>query len=334
MSIVEKSLKKLQASGAAARTMAQPSSLSALPSGPPTSSARPPEAPNARAAGHDALQSQSRVTIGASPRVARIDPERLLASRLLPPEHQQREIAHQYRTLKRPLLRNIQELSADAAAASAACQRAVMVSSALPGEGKTFTSINLALSLALEKDHSVVLVDGDVPKPHVTETFGLKDEPGLFDVLLDATLPLESVIVPTDMEGLSILPVGRRSESATEVLASARMRQVMASLEQSHPQALIVVDSPPILLTSEARVLASLFGQVLLVVRAGSTPQQAVLEALEIVGNGPRVGLVLNQAVHEGPSGNYYGYGSYYGSGPGGGTTAPARPNRDAPEGA
>src|SRR5262249_8204418 len=160
--------------------------------------------------------------------------------------------------------------------------RSIMVTSALPGDGKTFTSINLAISLSLERDHNVLLVDGDVPKPHVSRTFNVQDEPGLLDVLADPSVPIESVILPTDMRNFSLLPVGRRGETATELLSSARMRQVLTRLEQLDPNLLIVLDSPPVLFTSEARVLSSQFGQVVLVVKAGGTPQQAVLDTLAI----------------------------------------------------
>jgi protein-tyrosine kinase len=305
MSIVEKTLQKLQASGVKPRNV-----------NPPITQPAPPAGRGASVEAQEPPAASRRASVGQSQKTVRIDHDRLRASGLLPPEHQQREIAHEYRTLKRPLIRNILDAGPENNTPGAPTLRSIMVSSALPGEGKTFTSINLALSLALEKDYSVVLVDGDVPKPHVTNTFGLQNEPGLLDVLSDPALPLESVIVPTDITGLSILPVGRRAESAPELLASARMRHVMSRLEQAHPHALVVVDSPPILLTSEARVLASLFGQVMLVVRAASTPQQAVLDSLEIIGDGPRVGLVLNQAVHDGAVGTYYGYGSYYGNNP------------------
>jgi receptor protein-tyrosine kinase len=272
--------------GASVRSPASPRSV-APPSGPP-------------------------VTIGNPARAITLDFDALRRVGLLPPEHQQRELSHQYRTLKRPLIKHIQDVVAGAATATGS-PRSVMVTSALPGEGKTFTSMNLAMSLALEKDYSVILVDGDAPKPHISHTLGLGSEAGLFDVLSDPSRPIESVVLPTSIKGLSVLPVGHRSDTATELLASARTRQVIAELEALDPRVIVLVDSPPILLTSEARVLASLFGQVLLVVSAGRTPQQAVAHSLEIIGEGPRVGLVLNQAIHDTETGGYYGYGYGYG---------------------
>jgi len=249
-----------------------------------------------------------REIIGNPSKTVRIDYDALRQNGLLPPEHQQRELAHQYRNLKRPLIKHAFQPDAIKTASRTASPRLIMVTSALPGEGKTFTSINLALSLAMEKDHSVLLVDGDVARPRASHSFGVDTEPGLLDLLGDPHGVVDSLVLPTDVPGLSILPVGRRSEMANEMLASARMREVILQLERLDPQGLVVVDSPPILLTSEARVLASLFGQVVLIVKASSTPQQAVTEALGMIGEGPWIGLVLNQATHDEAAGSYYGY--------------------------
>ncbi|MGE0581090.1 MAG: AAA family ATPase [Steroidobacteraceae bacterium] len=303
MSIVERALKRLQQSGQAAaqaaRAPAAPTVRRAEPSTPALPVAPTREAPVRR-------------QLGDAAKTLHVDFERLRREGLLPPEHQQRELSHQYRILKRPILKHAFGPEAPATDAGAPSPRTLMVTSALPGEGKTFTSINLALSLALEKDHSVILIDGDAPKPHVSKAFGIGGEPGLLDLLMNPDLPVESCVLPTDVRGLYLLPVGRRSETATELLASARMRQVLEELGQLDGNGVVLLDSPPILPTSEAQVLASLFGQVVLVVRAGATPQQAVTDALGIIGDGPRIGLVLNQALHDNVGG-YYGYG--YGDG-------------------
>jgi protein-tyrosine kinase len=297
MSIVEKALQKLQSAGQAKPATPAPKvsvSAEAAPASPAASAVTD-------------VRRRPRVTLNPA-KTVRVDFDKLRFEGLMPPEHQQRELAHQYRTLKRPLIRNAFEESGDTRVGT----RSIMVSSALPGEGKTFTSINLAMSLAMERDHSVLLLDGDIPKPHVSTALGVRDEPGLLDLLSDSSLPVESVVLPTDVRGLSVLPVGRnRADSATELLASARMRDIISQLERLDPQGLVLVDSPPILLTSEARVLAQLFGQVVVVVKAGATPQQAVTEAISIIGEGPRLGLVLNEAVQE-TSHAQYGY--YYGS--------------------
>lgn len=247
-------------------------------------------------------------SFGDPARRKRINPDAFRQAGLLPPASEERATAHQFRSLKRPLIRNAFETAPDTSGTGASF-RSIMVTSALPGDGKTFVSLNLSLSMALERDHSVILVDGDVAKPHLSRVFQAEDEPGLLDVLEDPARSIESVLLPTDIPSLSILPVGRQSRQATELLASARMRSVIRELEDLDPQGIVIVDSPPVLLTTEARVLAGLFAQVVVVVRAGGTPQHSVHDAIRLIGEGPRINLVLNQALHADDAGYYYGYG-------------------------
>ena len=231
----------------------------------------------------------------------------------LPETSVDRRFADHYRQIKRPLIQQALA-SPDPVPGS---PRLIMMASALPGDGKTFTSINLALSMARERDVSVVLVDADTPKPHVSRIFGVQDEPGLLDALGDPTADIESFVLPTDVGGLSILPAGKTHDGATELLASARMSAVVARLIARNPRRIVLFDSPPLLVSSESRALSSVAGQVVLVVRSGATPRQAVLDALEQIAERP-VSLVLNQG-RVSITGNYYGYGSYgaYGDGKG-----------------
>src|SRR5690606_19819683 len=164
-------------------------------------------------------------------------------------------------------------------------------------------------SMSLEKDISVLLIDGDVAKPHISELFGLRSEPGLLDILRDESMDVESVILPTDMPGLSILPAGQQSDTATELLASARVEEVLRQITTRDPNRIVLLDSPPLLHTSESRVLASIAGQIVLVVRANETPQQAVLDVLDLLDEGRSVGLVLNQADESARKGYYDYYG-------------------------
>jgi len=307
MSLVEKALSKFKASSPAPAQ--QPTPRPTLRVGQVVDVDRQKPATTAL--------PQPRAAIGNGLRTVRIDHEALRTGGFLPPEQHERELAHQFRTIKRPLIRHAFPADGAGFGTSTATGRSIMVSSALPGEGKTFTAVNLALSLAMEKDHSVLLVDGDVAKPNISQIFGAGGEPGLLDLLASAERRVESVILTTDTPRLSLLPAGKQSELATELLASARMRQVLAALERLDPHLLVVFDSPPILLTSEARVLAGLFEQVVLVVRAGTTQQQAVLDAVEAIGTKPGLRLVLNQAHRAGAASNYYGYGYAYGYTPG-----------------
>lgn len=224
----------------------------------------------------------------------------------LPESSVDRRFADHYRQIKRPLIS--QALASPEAVPGSA--RLIMLASALPGDGKTFTSINLALSMARERDVSVVLVDSDTPKPHVSRIFGVEREPGLLDALSDPNADVESFVLPTDVGGLSILPAGTSNEGATEMLASARMSAVVKRLIARDPRRIVLFDSPPILVSSESRALSAIAGQVVLVVRSGTTPHQAVLDALEQLAD-CNVSLVLNQG-RASLSGGYYGYG-YYG---------------------
>lgn len=241
-----------------------------------------------------------------SGRVVAIDRNALRDMGLLPPVNVERQIANQYQHIKRPLV-----LAAlGKAEQSVQNGHLIMLASALPGEGKTFTSINLALSLALEKDIDVLLVDADVAKPHVSRLFGVQAERGLLDLLVDSDLHADTVILPTNVPGLSILPAGKQLATATELLASARMEEVVRQLSDSDGPRVVLFDSPPLLLSTESRAIVPVVGQVILVVRAGATSQQAVADALELVGETKLTRLILNQS-DEAPSKGYYGYGSY-----------------------
>lgn len=247
--------------------------------------------------------------VGARPRIV-IDREALRAAGYLPDQNQDRRFADEYRQIKRPLL-------AAAFGAEAAAQRPsprlVMMASALPGDGKTFTSINLAMSLARERDTSVVLIDGDVAKPHISRIFGVQAERGLLDALSDDSVDVESLILPTDVNHLSILPAGQTREGATELLSSARMGALAARLLARHPRCVALFDSSPLAVSSESRALATAMGQVIVVVKAGHTPRQALLDALaELDPDRNKVSLVLNQGRRSLLEGYYgYSYGSY-----------------------
>jgi exopolysaccharide/PEP-CTERM locus tyrosine autokinase len=240
-----------------------------------------------------------------------LDREALRSAGYLPETLQDRRFADEYRRIKRPLLAlAFQEIPEDEA--DLPNPRLVMMASALPGDGKTFTSINLALSLAREKDSFVVLVDGDTPKPHVSRIFGVEHQPGLLDLLADSSLDVFDLIQPTDCRGLSILPVGTRSDNATELLSSSRMKQIGEQIIQRSPRCIALFDSPPLLASSESQALVSAMGQVVLVVRAGQTPRHAVVDAVESLGEHVRVSIVLNQGRRGISEGQYgYNYGSY-----------------------
>jgi exopolysaccharide/PEP-CTERM locus tyrosine autokinase len=242
-----------------------------------------------------------------------IDLQELRARGYLPEIEQDRSFAEHYRRIKRPLIEKA------VAGTAMGESRVIMVASAVPGDGKTFTSINLALSMALERDMSVLLVDSDVAKQHITGIFGLSRQPGLLDALQDDRVDPESLVIPTNIRGLSLLPAGSRAEGTAELLSSNRMRSIAENLCAVNAGRILLLDSPPLLITNEGRALLKIAGQVILVVRASSTPRQAVQAAIRLIDTRQAGGLILND-VTTASSDEYYGYGKYgaYGQTPDG----------------
>jgi protein-tyrosine kinase len=244
----------------------------------------------------DAANTANRLTINT---------EAMRAGGYLPEKGKERQFTDHFRRIKRPLIEKA--LSGDTAGGE---PRIIMVGSAVPGDGKTFTSINLALSMALERDISVLLVDSDVAKQHITDIFGLRGQKGLIDALLDENLDPESLVVPTSSRGFSILPAGRRVDGTAELVSSNRMRKIVTGLCARNQRRILLLDSPPLLITNEGRALIKIAGQVVLVVRAGETPRHAVEAAIGMFDEKQFGGLILNQAK-VGLTEGYYGYGAY-----------------------
>ena len=277
MSIVERALKRLQADASTSRS---------------------------RRVFGKVIESASSPT--ATGRAISIDQDALRAAGLLAPKHQEREIASQYRQIKRPLIAAAMGKGQEPVSRG----RLIMVASAMSGEGKTFTAINLAFSMAMEKDLHVVLVDGDVAKPQISKMFGVSTERGLLDSVTDPTIDLETLILPTDVPNLLLLPAGTHSDRATELLASERMVEAMSVLLRRDERRIFVFDSPPLLLSTEAPALAELAGQTVVVVRAGYTEHHILLAALNRLPEGASPSLVLNQSTVKGGGYYYYGYGT------------------------
>lgn len=208
---------------------------------------------------------------------------------IITPEDQKNTITEQFRVIKRPLLMNSFNKEVKNG-------NLIMVSSSLAGEGKSFCAVNLAMSIAMEMDHTVLLVDADVARPMVPKILGLETDKGLLDVLLDDKLDMTEVLIRTNIEKLSILTAGRPHPNANELLASQSMGLLLQELVQRYEDRIIIFDSPPLLQTSEARVLASQMGQIVLVVEAEKTTQQTVREALRQIETCDIVNLVYNKA--------------------------------------
>jgi len=234
-----------------------------------------------------------------------VDLPRLRSEGYMPDVGEERRFADYCREVKRPLIRKAMAMGAPPE------RRLVMVSSALPGEGKTFVTLNLALSLARERDFSTLLVDADLPKAHISRTLGLAAEPGLADALVDEKCDVEGLVVGTDIPGLTVLPAGHHNEQAAELVMSARMAQIAAGLLARNPRRFILFDSPPLLISSEARALVHLSGAILLVARSAKTPRQALLDALTHIDKQRIHGVIVNDTYAAATE--HYGHYGYYG---------------------
>jgi exopolysaccharide/PEP-CTERM locus tyrosine autokinase len=238
-----------------------------------------------------------------------IDLEALAAAGIVSPNAPRSQIADQFRVIKRPLISNATGKGASVIAHG----NLIMVTSALPGEGKTFTAINLAMSIATELDYTVMLVDADVARPSVMSVLGLPAGPGLLDLVSDESKDLSGMLLRTNIDKLTILPSGTPHARATELLASDAMIQLLDDMAQRYPDRIIVFDSPPLLLATESRVLASHMGQIVMVVQAEKTLQSEVRQALATIEACPVKLMLLNQARTTVTGGYAHGYGYGYG---------------------
>ncbi len=214
-------------------------------------------------------------------------------------------LEEEYRIIKRPVIRN----ALGKGAVPIEHGNLVSISSSLPSEGKTFTALNLALSIATELDSTVLLIDGDVLKYSLSRLMGIENEPGLIDLLSDRECEVSDVIIHTQIPKLKLIGAGTRSEKSTELLASTEMERLLDELARRYNDRIIIFDSPPLLATSEAAVLNHHMGQILVVVEAGQTPVEAIKDSLSRLDQDKAIGLILNKS-REGKGTNYYG--TYY----------------------
>jgi exopolysaccharide/PEP-CTERM locus tyrosine autokinase len=241
-------------------------------------------------------------------REAAIDRDLLVENGLLVPGAAIGVLAEEFRLAKRQLLLTARRL----AASDPAKARTMLVCSPKPGDGKTYCAVNLAISMAAERDLRVLLVDADFAKPGVMSRLGVEDGPGLLDALGDPAIDVESCVVGTDISNLSLLPAGAGSTSDTELIASERTPALIARLLAADPERMVIFDSPPALAASPASVLALHVGQVMLVVRADRTPESDIRDAVHRLDGCENIQLLLN-SVSFAPGGARFG--SYYGQG-------------------
>ena len=222
------------------------------------------------------------------------------------PDIPQSRIADEFRIVKRPLIAN----ASGKGMVPIKNGNLIMVTSAVPGEGKTFSAVNLAMSIAMELDQTVLLVDADVARPSLPRVLGLPSGKGLLDALHDKSFDLDQSLIRTNVERLSILTSGTQHARATELLASDAMDRLLDEMATRYPNRIVVFDSPPLLVTTESRVLATHMGQIVFVVQAEATLQGDVKRALATIKACPVKLILLNQArtVAQGAYGYGYGY--------------------------
>jgi len=257
---------------------------------------------------HPGREPAAAPTPGARPvrptkpaRQVEIDLDGLAAQGYLTPGLANRAMAEEFRVIKMQLLRNM-----DAAAAKGRRRNLIAVTSALPGEGKTFFSMNLAMSLAMEVDYHALLVDADVLRPSVLRRYGLTEELGLLDLVTRPEIDVSDVLLRVNVPKLTLLPAGTPNAKSPELLSSGAIEKLLNELAERYADRLVIFDAPPILLASGARHLASRVGQVVMVVEADSTDSHSVSQAFAAVETCPLVSSVLNRCQTN--TASSYGY--------------------------
>jgi len=312
VSIIEKAVAKLgDWSPAVSKPIVQPASAARTE---PGIAVAPQVADSLLVSPAETASTRGRDAADKTLRYEEIDLNRLKEAGMVTQDGNRSQIFEEFRLIKRPLLKN----ALGQGATPIPRGNLIMVTSCMPGEGKSFCSLNLAMSIAMEMDQTVLLVDADVAKPSVPRMLGIEGGLGLMDILLEDHLPMSQAMIRTNIDKLKLLTAGRQHPNATELLASGAMRDLLEEMSKRYSDRIIIFDSPPLLATTESRVLATQMGQVVVVVEAGKTTQQSLREGLHHIETCETVSLLLNKTRFKGGSG-YYGYGYGYGYGDEGG---------------
>jgi len=249
----------------------------------------------------DLQDTDTRDDVRRSRRIA-IDLKRLAGAGILTPDAIESRLANELRVIKRPVVNNCLGKGASRVANA----NRVMVTSASPGEGKSFLSMNLAMSIAMERDSTVLLIEADTARPTLSTLLGMPSSPGLQDLLAHPQQDVASALIRTDVPKLAFMPAGTRQQNSNELLASETMQQLVDELANRYPDRILIFDSPPLLFSPEARVLARYMGQVVVVVEAEKTTHGMLNQALSMVEECPVVLLALNKATSPEEKGYYY----------------------------
>jgi len=240
--------------------------------------------------------------------IANIDWMRLTELGFVAPGDSNTLAVEEYRNIKRPLVSNAFGKGSEGISRA----NLILITSSLPGEGKTFTAINLALSIANERDKKVLLIDADVARPSIAKVLGIKSSPGLIDYLEGADVTFSDMAIRTTIPGLRVIPAGKLHKHSTELLSSNKMALFVEELSSRYPDRIVIFDSPPLLAATQGEILAKLVGQVVLVIEAEKTMQSVVMESVDKLASCDVVLAVFNKSKTNTDTG-YYGYGYGYG---------------------
>jgi protein-tyrosine kinase len=224
-----------------------------------------------------------------------INPGELVKNGFLVCNNDKSDFNEQFRQIKRTVINKAFGTSTVARANDNA--NLVMVSSANKREGKTFVAVNMAISCALEKNKTVLLLDCNVINPQLDSLFNINCDKGLVGFLLGEVADLSEIIYSTSIPNLKIIPAGTPNFLTNELLASERMHILTNELSSRYPDRLVIVDSPELNGVSESSILASLMGQVILVAEAGKTPIHSLKSAKSVLAKHLEVGVVFNKKL-------------------------------------
>jgi len=322
MDLIQRAAERLKRSGEL--NLVEQAAAKLAPATPPTAPTPIPDAPPAvapvaapapaesAAAPSPAAAAPAAPALGAGTRrpgpYITLDLGKLQVAGFVTPTGSRTRIAEEFRVIKRPILLRAFATGEERIESG----NLIMVTSAKPGEGKTFTAVNLAMSMASERDIHVLLVDADVQRPSVFQVLGLPPQKGLLDVLSDSNLSPADVLTRTNIRNLTLMAAGTPSLATTELLASQKMIELMQDIATRYQDRIIILDAPPVLASSEPSVLALHVGQVILVVELGKTGRRAVEQTLTYIGGCPNISIVLNKADSGSGRDEFGGYGYGY----------------------
>jgi receptor protein-tyrosine kinase len=244
----------------------------------------------------------------AAPNTVHLNMDRLREGRMVTPDNRASVTYNEFRAIKRKLLPMTRDPETHATT-----KNIVMITSALAGEGKTYTAMNLAICLASERNLDVILVDGDVVRSSIAQYFQGAPAEGLLDILIGRRQNVDEVLTRcVEVPNLHILFSGRRDDSSPELLASQRMAEVCSALSRRFRECVVVIDAPPVLATAEPSALAMHVHHLLMVVAAGQSARHHIEEALAGVVACPSINLIFNKSPEwqrPTPYPYYYSYG-------------------------